>query len=159
MQRLLRRKKLFLYTGIIALIGAGAVIPMHISVTLSPSLDHRVFYLDRGPFEVKKGDYVLFTKSYLHLNEGRPFNVIKKVACTEGNAFHNRGKDYYCNGAYLGRAKERSLKGEGLDNFEFNGVVPKGNLVVWGDHKDSLDTRYFGLLRTEEIKAVAYPLW
>ncbi len=159
MQRSLSRKKLFIYIGVAALIFAGAVIPGHISVTLSSSLTYRVFYLDRGPLKAKKGDYVFFTKSHRLLHDGKLFNVIKKVACVEGDIFQNRGRDYYCNGEYLGSAKEKSLKGEKLDNFLYDGIVPKGDLVVWGEHKDSLDTRYFGFLSRKQVKAIAIPVW
>ncbi len=160
MQKLSRSKKLYLYVGVISLLFLGTFIAQRIAITTSPSLINRVFFLDNRPeLKIEKGDYVLFTKSYSLINEGKPLRVIKKIACLEGDMFRNLGKKYYCNGEYLGMAKEESIQGEKLNNFLYDGEVPEVKLVVWGYSKDSLDTRYFGFLEREKVEAIAHPIW
>ena len=68
-------------------------------------------------------------------------------------------KKFFCNGEYLVRAKDFSLKGEPLQHFTFNGPVPKGFMFVMGQHKDSFDSRYFGFVEKSRILAKAYPIF
>lgn len=85
--------------------------------------------------------------------------VIKRVSCVPGERLETRGRDYYCNGMFLGRAKEVGRKGQKLDNFAFNGTVPEDRMFVTGDHPDSYDSRYWGFLSKEEVTASANPLF
>lgn len=145
-----------------SLILCGSLIPSRFSVSLTPSLDHRVFYLDRSPDpgQIKKFDYVLFTFSSRFVNGGKPVKAIKQVACDEGEILKVTGNDYYCNDhEYIGTAKDYSLKGEKLEKFVYNGKVPEGYVFVSGRHRDSFDSRYYGFMRKRDIKAIAYPLW
>ena len=144
------------------LLMAGAGIPSKFSVTLTPSLRYRVFYLDKSPDpgSIGKGDYVMFVLNAPGIDNGRPCNLIKEVGCAEGDTLTVTGKDYYCNRSeYLGRAKDISLKGEHLENFKFSGTVPKGMIYVYGDQKDSYDSRYFGFIRKADVIAKAYPVF
>jgi conjugal transfer pilin signal peptidase TrbI len=158
-RNLSKKNKVSFVIGIVSLFLAGAILPSHFSVTLSPSLDYRVFYLDKRINLVDKGSYVLFMKSHNLIDNGEKFHVIKKIICAQGDVFKNKGRDYYCNGMYLGTAKNKSLKGEPLINFVYSGEIPEGHYAVWSNHKDSFDTRYFGFIKKDEIKALARPLW
>lgn len=156
-----RGETISLFVFFSALLLAGAIIPSKFSVTLTPSVRHRLFYLDKSPDRdsIKKGDYVMFVLKDPRIENGKPCNLIKEVGCTEGDTLTVNGKDYYCNrDEYLGRAKDISLKGEHLDNFKFSGTVPKGMIYVFGDHKDSYDSRYLGFIRKADVKAKAYPV-
>ena len=157
-----RTRAASLFVFFFALLLAGALIPSKFSVTLTPSVRYRVFYLDKSPdwSSIKDGDYVMFVLKDPRIEKGKPCNLIKEVGCSEGDTLTEKGKDYYCNGnEYLGRAKDLSLKGEKLDNFKFNGTVPKGMIYVFGDHRDSYDSRYFGFIRKTDIKAKAHPVF
>jgi signal peptidase I/conjugal transfer pilin signal peptidase TrbI len=66
---------------------------------------------------------------------------------------------YYCNGEFLGWAKEYSLKGERVENFVYDGVVPTGNIFVMGEHKDSFDSRYFGFIEAMDVAAIGHPVY
>src|SRR3990172_1835378 len=107
-----KKQKLFIVIGIILLFLVGAIVPRHFSITLSPSLDYRVFYLDRRVNLIEKGSYVLFKKSHYLIDNGKEFDVIKKIVCAEGDVFTTEGRDYYCNSKYLGMAKDKSWSGK-----------------------------------------------
>ena len=137
---------------------AGAQIPGRLTVNPSPSIRHKLFFLVREPARIRKGNYVIFrpkhTDPYI---DGK--TLIKKVTCDEGERLTEQGKSYFCDGVYLGRAKDFSLKRERLKNFIYEGVIPKGFCFVSGSNKDSYDSRYWGFLRKKDVEARAYPIF
>jgi signal peptidase I/conjugal transfer pilin signal peptidase TrbI len=150
-----------LWLAITSLLVAGTLLPYKISVTLTPSLKHRVYWLVRNPERVGKGDFVLFRHQELTTRMGmkRSEDVMKILGCNEGDLLAvDAEKRFYCNGEYLVRAKDYSLKGEPLRHFVYRGTVPKGFMFVMGEHKDSYDSRYFGLVDKSRILAKAYPI-
>ena len=151
-----------LWLALTALLSAGTLLPYKFSVTLTPSLKHRVYWLVRNPERVVRGDYVLFRHRELTSRMGmkKSEDVLKIVGCNEGELLTVDGqKRFYCNGDYLVRAKDVSLKGEPLQHFAFNGPVPAGFMFVMGQHRDSYDSRYIGFVEKSRIKAKAYPLF
>lgn len=151
-----------LWLAITVLLVAGTLIPYKISVTLTPSLKHRVYWLIRNPDKVVRGDYVLFRHKELSARMGmkKSEDVMKILGCNEGDLLTvDAEKKFYCNGEYLVRAKDVSLKGEPLQHFVFNGTIPKGVMFVMGQHKDSFDSRYFGFVDKSRILAKAYPIF
>lgn len=151
-----------LWLAITVLLIAGTLIPYKISVTLTPSLKHRVYWLIRNPDKVVRGDYVLFRHKELSARMGmkKSEDVMKILGCNEGDLLTvDAEKKFYCNGEYLVRAKDISLKGEPLQHFVFNGTIPKGVMFVMGQHKDSYDSRYFGFVDKSRILAKAYPIF
>lgn len=162
MRKLPDRKALYALIAVVIAALGGMYIPGRISVTLTPSLDKRVFLLSEATsgMKIKKGDYVMFMLSTHYINNGRPVRTIKRVGCTEGSTLSVKWeKYYYCNNMYIGQAKDKSLKGEPVKSFRFNGEVPNGALFVVGDHPDSYDSKYFGFLRKEDVKAIAHPIF
>ncbi|CAG0942711.1 signal peptidase I [Candidatus Brocadiaceae bacterium] len=125
--------------------------------TLTPSLSHRVYLMERTK-EVGKNDYVVFSLKGDRLAKDKD-KLLKRVSCTEGDVLKTTGREYFCNGSSLGTAKDFSLKGERLKNFVYDGVMGRGLLFVTGDHKDSYDSRYFGFIHKDQVTAKAYPLW
>ena len=144
---------------ILSLVVAGAVLPSRFTVNPTPSLGATLFLLKRSPETVGKGDHVVFRLKETNRHApGR--QLIKQVTCDEGETLTMREKEYWCNGnEYLGRAKDLSLKGERLDRFVYNGVVPKGFCFVSGHHNDSYDSRYWGFLNKRDVSALAYPVF
>jgi conjugal transfer pilin signal peptidase TrbI len=144
---------------LLSLAVAGAVIPSRFAVNPTPSLKTTLFLLRNSPGAVGKGDYVVFRLGYTdpYVQDRK---LVKRVTCDEGENLVVKGRDYWCNGReYLGRAKERTLKGERLKSFTYSGVIPKGFCFVSGDHKDSYDSRYWGFLAKKDVSALAYPLF
>jgi signal peptidase I/conjugal transfer pilin signal peptidase TrbI len=142
---------------LVLLVGAEA--SGRFAVNLSPSVRPRLFFLVRHPAAIKKDDYVIFKPKNIdpYIN-GK--TLVKKVTCDEGNTLTEKGKEFFCNGTiYLGKAKDFSLKGEKLQNFVYNGVIPKGFCFVEGSNINSYDSRYWGFLRKSDIEARAYPIF
>ncbi len=130
----------------------------HLSFALTPSLPYRIFYL-ASPDKIAKGDYVRYQFRGSEATEIQgTFWFIKQVACKAGEALKVDGREFYCNGEFLGTAKQYSLKGNPLTPFSFDGVIPAGRLFVMGQHKDSYDSRYLGFVLEKDVGALALPL-
>jgi signal peptidase I len=158
MRRLYHHRYVFIFTAV--LIVGGSLIPTRFAFTTTVSLNHRIFFLKHisDIREIAKHDYVMFPMHTKLILEGKEFTAIKQVTCDAGDKLEVKGKDYFCNGKSLGSAKSKSLRGEPLTQFVFNGAVPSGMLFVTGHHKDSYDSRYFGFVRREDVKAIAHPI-
>ncbi len=146
---------------ILAAFAAGLIIPSRMAITLTPSLKHRVYFISRVSDKtvVRKNDYVLFRMApNKYVENKRNLDVMKIAVCVGGETLTESKRLYYCNGEYLGVAKEMSLKGEKVDNFKFNGVIPADHFFVMGQHKDSYDSRYFGFVERKDVKATAHPI-
>jgi conjugal transfer pilin signal peptidase TrbI len=160
----------------------GLLIPGRFSVTTTPSLVHRIYLISRisDAREIKKFSYVLFSMGNAQTSDRQTFDVVtramadqrhkgrhtttatlvmKIARCLPGEYLKVSDRLYYCNGEYLGRAKEHSLKGEKVDNFVYDGVVPSGKIFVMGEHKDSLDSRYFGFIEVTDVSAIGHPAY
>jgi len=138
---------------------AASLIPQRIAVTLTPSVRHRIYLLDRAPEKqnISKTSYVLLRIDSKYLGGARI--TIKQVACREGDTLRVEEARYYCNNVYLGKAKAFSLKGERVGHFNYDGVIPADDLFVFADHPDSFDSRYFGFVRKDDVLAIAYPIF
>lgn len=152
------RKKIGLFIFFFALVLGGALIPSRFAFTLTNSLDYRIYFITREPASLKKGDYVVFLLVSRYYGN-RPLEVIKQIACDEGEVLESLGREFWCNhNEYIGVAKEYSMKGEKLEPFVYKGIVPEGYAFVAGHHKDSFDSRYFGFIKKSEVIAKAYPI-
>ena len=160
--RQLRNNDWRLFFIILAVVVAGEVIPRRIGITLTPSLSHRIFWVSRNPHSIGRGDYVFFEDAELARTVGKPEhpNIFKIIRCDAGDTLTvDADKRFFCNGEFLGVAKDYSLKGEKMHSFNFNGKIPKGSMFVMGDHKDSYDSRYFGLKDKSRIRAKLHPIF
>ncbi len=153
-------RRLLVLLSVLLLIAAGVwFLHRKIAVTITPSLSHTVFYLESVTQErIGRGDYVLFPLAHPVTQELGFTRTIKEVACVSGQVLITAGRDYFCDGTFLGTAKGYSLKGAKVENFAFSGVIPKGFLFVMGHHKDSFDSRYFGLIREKDVEKIARPI-
>lgn len=155
--------------ALLALVGVvGTLIPGRFCVTLTPSVKYRMFFLDRDLSRVKNGDYVLFSLDVGRLGglplpegvrEGERVRAVKRVACAEGEQLRVVGREFFCDDEPIGRAKERSRKGVSLTPFVHDGPVPEGRVFLAGDHPDSFDSRYFGFVEKNALRAWARPIW
>jgi type IV secretory pathway protease TraF len=122
----------------------------YIGFTTSPSVPIHMFYVAKIYSGIDVGDYVeldFWGSQYYPEHE----KMVKKVACKEGMYLKVVGRDYYCNGVYLGRAKERDRYGKYVENFKYDGVIPEGYYFLLGTHPDSYDSRYYGFAPRERV--------
>jgi len=147
----------------VSLLAVGTALPYKISVTITPSLTKRVFWINHNPDHVGHGDYVLFTyrnETIANILGKKSEDMMKIIGCDEGETLtSDENKNFYCNGEYLVKAKDRSLKGVPLRQFVYKGEIPAGFMFVMGHHRDSYDSRYFGLLEKSRVIAKAYPIF
>ena len=135
----------------------GFWLPGHISITLTPSLGHRVFLLTEPKNKnFKPGDYLLFHKQLEHADTD---NLLKIVGCTPGQQLMVKEGVTFCDKKYLGQALAQDSKGRKLPQFIFNGAVPADSLFMIGSHPRSYDSKYFGFIHAESVIKKAYPLW
>lgn len=144
----------------------GMVVPRILTISTTPSLGDRVFlfnvvdvYKGVHSSDIQSGDTVRFPFADA-VTGGHTVYMLKRVACTSGQRLQvNKQKDYYCDDRYLGHAKSVSAKGASVKNFEFDGIIPEGKFFALADHKDSYDSRYYGLIDLDRVVARAYPLF
>lgn len=115
------------------------------------SVDFRLAYVDQNKKDIDKGDYFAFR--FLAVPEDSRYGqtFIKKLACLEGDHLSNVGRDFYCNGQYVGRAKEYSREGKPLPVFHYDGPVPPGLLFGVGEVPASYDSKIWGFIRQEWV--------
>jgi len=134
----------------------ASMVPGYFTVTKTKSVNHRFFFINRHARQYKRGDYVVFL-----LKEDPHFPneiLIKRVTGVPGDTVSIQGNGYLVNGTTVCEAKDYSLKGERLDQFSYEGILPEHKFFVTGENKDSYDSRYFGLVDIGQIMGVAYPI-
>jgi len=155
-----------------ATFAALAVLSGRLAVTLTPSMEHRVWFLTRveSPAEIRKGDAVMFLFRDPHgfvaeAKEGEKGKApaarraIKRVVCAPGELLQEDGRDFRCGGWFVGRARELSRDGRPAPLFRFSGVIPEGRYFVMGDGADSYDSRDFGCVEAKDVQALARPVF
>jgi len=154
-----RDRRLWILVTVLSL--TGYWLCSRVVISLSPSLSHRIFLLDRSGREPRKGDYVIFRFASPLLEQGKPQSLIKEVTCAAGDTLQvdRQNRFFYCNGKYLGMAKVITLKGAVLPMFVYGGRIPDGKLFVSGRHRDSFDSRYWGFLDARNVRAIATPIF
>ena len=123
----------------------GMLIPSRICITLTPSLNKRVFWMNYNVKNIQRNDYVLFSLDTGRLSpdisipddvrKGDEVRAMKRVACVTGDLLKVDGQDYFCNESFIGHSKLLSIKGKKLTPFTYNGIVPEGLVFLIGDRK------------------------
>lgn len=149
---------------VLAALLVGSWLPERISISTSPSLQHRVFFLSKTKRNIKTGDYLVFRHEDTSFTQKglKPTNqqMIKQVGCSPGKSLTQNGdKKYFCNQKYLGTALATDSTGRRLSTFQFTGPIPENNYFMVGSNPRSFDSKYFGFIHAEEILYTALPLW
>ena len=139
----------------VSLIGLPMVYALHhLNVTVTPSNDARVFWIEETPARVN--DYALFSLTHPLLGD-KSERVSKKLICGPGQRLSVKGLDYFCDDRWFATAKTQTHDGFPLEPFVFNGIIPEGKAFAWGSHPDSFDSRYWGLVElsdTQQLKVI-----
>lgn len=134
---------LALAVGLVPVITLSGRLYLNIGISTSKKL----FWASPGP--IKKGDYVSFMLDHPLLKH--PYKVVKQVRCVPGDHLYVDDKAAYCNGKFLGLKKKKTLKGEDMPKYRYDGVIPPGKYFVMNEHKDSFDSRYYGLVDEKKL--------
>lgn len=130
----------------------------------TPSLPYRVAWLESGPRNFARGDYVVFSFSgsagdidYPGLRRQAFFKLIKGVP---GDEVAVKEREVFVNGESVGLAKPRAFDGLPLEAIA-DGVIAPGHFYVQGTDADSFDSRYrsSGLVHVDQIIGKAKPLF
>ncbi|WP_267523577.1 S26 family signal peptidase [Campylobacter sp. MG1] len=148
---------LALFYGLIAL---NSVLDYQITLVTSKSIDNT--FIITKEFNLKANKESLLNKIIVFDKANSPYGtsfkskqLIKYVKCLENDILKvTSDKKYYCNDEFLGVAKDYDSEGKKLDNFVFNGAIPKNKIFVFGTHEKSYDSRYFGFIDINEIKRI-----
>lgn len=138
----------------------GMAIPQFLTFSRSESMGHPFFLMWPAlSTKITRGEIVRFPHRDL-VTDNKTVFMLKRVGCTEGRTLSvNDNNEYFCDGDYLGKAKERNSKGALVKHFVWNGAVPQGLFFAVANHKDSYDSRYYGFVPAKNIKQKAVPLF
>lgn len=111
------------------------------------STDKHLFWRSPGPLAAH--DFVTFTLDHPLLPH--PAQVVKEVRCVPGQHLRVTDTEAYCDGKYLGPKKPYTLDGRPMPKWQYDGIIPEGQFFLMNPHKDSFDSRYYGLRKREEL--------
>ena len=143
----------------------GLWLPQRISLSTSPSLNHRIYFLLRlsESDQTRTGDYIVFSHpdtGYIHRGLSKDNDLlIKMVGCTPGEKLTTQAGSIYCESSFLGTSLLRDGEGKTLPQFSYNGLIPANKYFMVGSHELSFDSRYFGFIDAEDFRFKAWPLW
>lgn len=142
----------------------GFFLSSNLVVSLGHSIDKKVFW-KTTPDNIQTGDYVVVTTDKNdQFAKGK--NISKIVGCSGGEILLIKNDEYYCQDNYLGKAKKFSKTGIPVKPYNpcnNDSIcmyrIPDNYYFVIGTHKDSYDSRYFGVIPKERIIARLIPIW
>lgn len=108
--------------------------------------------------KARKGDYVDVVRLEPLINPREPVTLTKQVVCTSGEELTYRESQHFCAGKPLGKVLAKTLKGEPLTPFVWQGPIPPGKVFLAGSHVRSFDSRYFGFVDESEVRKI-WPLF
>lgn len=141
---------------------ASVIVVAQTRYTFCVQYDRSVYFnlglLDKYNRTPTKGDYYAFM-FYAVQNERYGQQFVKKVGCVEGEHLYNVGRKFYCNGQYVGTAKEKDKKGNPAPLYNYNGIIEKGKFFAVGEMIDSYDSKYWGVVDNNWVIGKVIKLW
>ncbi|HEB7569746.1 S26 family signal peptidase [Campylobacter coli] len=126
-----------------------------IGVIRTKSIDKDVFIYQKKIQGDLKDSLIYFSLPVQTKYFDKDSSFGKYVRCEEGETLNVKGLKYYCNNVFLGEAKTTDKDGNKVEQFIFNGVIPKDKFFVMGTHLRSFDSRYWGFVDRKNIKGVS----
>lgn len=152
--------KYFLFVIVCILLMISAITQKYgITFIVSESVDKKIIIYEKSTQislkDLDKERLILFNLDKETKYTSKKIKLIKYPICKEGDILkvdHNR--HYYCNNDFIGIARSIDSNNFPIDNFVFNGKIPKNKLFVLGTHEKSFDSRYFGFIDIKDIRGV-----
>lgn len=118
---------------------------------------------DRAP---QRGDFVLvdpdpalekFIAGRGYLPEKIP--LLKRLAALPGDEICRKSEAIFINETFVAEAKKMDSLGRELPRWSGCFTLQNDAIFLLNDHERSLDGRYFGATKAEDVIGVATPLW
>lgn len=97
-------------------------------------------------------DYVVFEYNkidYKNYHNGKLF--IKKIGCDSGQHLLVQEYKVVCDGRIIAAKFIKNREGQVLPNYRYDGIIPNNEFFALGEHIQSFDSRYFGLVDKKQI--------
>ncbi len=133
---------LIVIAGLAIGMGIWTILEVQLYLNVGISTPEKLFIRVDGP--PRKGDFVAFTLDHPMLPH--PEKVVKRIRCVPGEHLKVTDEAAWCDGEYLGPKKRFTLDGRPMPKFTYDGVIPEHRFFVMNPHKDSFDSRYYGLV-------------
>ncbi|MFA6396545.1 MAG: S26 family signal peptidase [Sulfurimonas sp.] len=135
------------------------VLPTRIDMTMDKSLPFTVWITEKQ-FNPTVHHYVMFKPTVQNEYTAKVGYFFKEISCQGGQELIiTENKEYFCDGRFIGMARSTDQYGKPVENFVFNGVVPKDSLFMTGTHPRSYDSKYYGFVKINQIERGATPIW
>jgi len=131
-------------------------LPIRIDFTQQSSLPYKL-WVTYSDLSIDT-NYILFVPPKSKYISNDDVKYLKKIACKEQDFLTTIDMDYFCNGKYIGTSSRFNGNGKKIDNFIFNGTIPKDKFFVVGTHPLSHDSKYFGFIDKAKVLRKAKPL-
>jgi type IV secretory pathway protease TraF len=151
-------------SGAIALLVASAFAPPVVVLNLTSSVPRGLYLTSAGA--LTRGDQVLILSDLIlptigaphHLTTRGPF-LIKVVAGVTGDRACRYGPSVWVSGHIRVWAKGTDRFGRLLPTWRGCSVLGRDDVMVFGTHPSSFDSRYFGPIPINRIRARVIPIW
>lgn len=160
-------------TGILVFVISMNLLKNYFSINNTDSLPEHLFYKESRARDIalQHNDYVRLCPMYSKVADFyRIFDYkkdtgncdngqlafLKKIAAVPGDNVIVDKNGISVNGKLIKNTKALSSKAR---HFEFKGKVPKDSYLVYTDHKEGYDSRYFGFILKDEITHKIRPVF
>lgn len=160
-------------TGILVFVVSMNLLKNYFSINTTDSLPEHLFYKESRVRDItlQHNDYVRLCPLYSKVADFyRIFDYkkdtgncdngqlafLKKIAAVPGDNVIVDKNGISVNGKLIINTKALSSKAR---HFEFKGKVPKDSYLVYTDHKEGYDSRYFGFILKDEITHKIRPVF
>jgi len=152
----LKNKYFYILIGVVFIIPiVYKNLPIRIDFTQQSSLEYKI-WLTYSDLSIDT-NYILFVPPKSKYISSDDVKYLKKIACKEQDFLTTIDMDYFCNGKYIGTSSRFDGNGKKIDNFIFNGTIPKDKFFVVGTHPLSHDSKYFGFIDKTKVLRKAKP--
>lgn len=142
-------KKQFIYALSLALL--VSILFRSSVIVLTPSIDKTLLLKVPKTIEAKYQVNTYVTTLISNNTIGTQL-ITKQIGCLPNQIITIKAREVFCDNKSLGVAKTFSLNRTALEITSDIGVIPDGYVYLKGEHIDSYDSRYFGLIKLSKLQ-------